>query len=165
MNSFFSFSLPHALSGLQQHKGMCSLTSPSENYYRKPATKYKLSNQCQSQPHRCWDPKMLSWTKELTTGTQQSLLANTTTSETMNSCFTEVFWRNVFCSQRLKTPLFSVNIKMINSLNRQLHGEAMCYRHYLLQYFQSAAPKEILSSLLTRRHSRDHTRAESCSLW
>lgn len=70
INSFFSFSLPHALSGLQQHKGMCSLTSPSENYYRKRATKYKLSNQSQSQPHRCWDPKMLSWTKELTTETQ-----------------------------------------------------------------------------------------------
>lgn len=92
-----SFSLLHALSGLQQHKGMCSLTSPSENYYRKPATKYKLSNQSQSQPHRCWDPKMLSWTKELTTETQLSLLANTTSSETMNSCFREVFRRNVFC--------------------------------------------------------------------
>lgn len=47
----FSFSLPHALSGLQQHKGMCSLTSPSENYYRKRTAKYKLSNQSQSQPH------------------------------------------------------------------------------------------------------------------
>lgn len=70
INSFFSFSLPRALSGLQQHKGMCSLTSPSENYYRKPETKYKLSNQSQSKPHRCWDPKMLSWTKELTTETQ-----------------------------------------------------------------------------------------------
>lgn len=38
---------------------------------------------------------------------------------------------------------------MINSLNRQLHDEAMCYIHYLPQYFQLAAPKEILFSPLS----------------
>lgn len=72
-----------------------------------------------------------------------------TSSETMNSCFREVFWRTVFCYQRLKSPLFSGNIKIMNLLNGQLHGEALCYRHYLLQYFQLAAPKEILFSSLS----------------
>lgn len=41
---------------------------------------------------------------------------------------------------------------MVNSLNRQAHGEAMCYRHYLLQYLQLAAPKEILFSLSLHVH-------------
>lgn len=112
---FFFFTPPSSFQGLQQHKGMCSLTSPSENYYRKPATKYKLSNQSQSQPHWCWDPEMLSWTKELTAETQLR-----------PTCQHNCFRNNEFLLQRgllekcvwltkIKTPLFLVNMK-INSL-------------------------------------------------
>lgn len=147
--------------GLQQHTGMCSLTSPSENYYRKPGTKYKPSNRSQSQPRWCWDPKTPSWTKELNHRNTAKAYLPTPLLQKQRIPASESS-SGEMRSVKHKIPLIS---SQHENRGVQLAEVGMpMVRQQALRIISCTYRSPFLLSLPTRTHSGEQTPAESSPL-